>query len=74
MTNNILVCSAGRRVELVKAFRSSLEQYRPEGKVFCTDMHPELSSACHVADAFFKAVICSSQTGHFIKRHFVVQN
>ncbi|ARC18441.1 ATP-grasp domain-containing protein [Vibrio parahaemolyticus] len=55
MTNNILVCSAGRRVELVKAFRSSLEQYRPEGKVFCTDMHPELSSACHVADAFFKA-------------------
>ncbi|MEZ9269179.1 carbamoyl phosphate synthase large subunit, partial [Vibrio splendidus] len=55
MKNNILVCSAGRRVELVQAFKSSLKQYQPDGRVFCTDMYPELSSACHVADAFFKA-------------------
>ncbi|WP_104037124.1 ATP-grasp domain-containing protein [Vibrio jasicida] len=55
MTNNILVCSAGRRVELVQAFKDSMEHYLPNGKVFCTDMYPELSSACHIADAFFKA-------------------
>jgi carbamoyl-phosphate synthase large subunit len=53
MKNNILVCSAGRRVELVQAFKDSLEHYLPDGKVFCTDMYPELSSACHIADAFF---------------------
>ncbi|EGR0211439.1 ATP-grasp domain-containing protein [Vibrio parahaemolyticus] len=55
MTNNILICSAGRRVELVQAFKLSLKKYLPDGKVFCTDMHPTLSSACHVADAFFTA-------------------
>ncbi len=55
MKNNILVSSAGRRVELVQAFKSTLNRYISNGKVFCTDMYPELSSACQIADGSFKA-------------------
>ncbi|EGR0753319.1 TPA: ATP-grasp domain-containing protein [Vibrio vulnificus] len=53
MKSNILVSSAGRRVELVEAFKQSLIKYMPHGKVFCSDMRPELSSACQVADEYF---------------------
>lgn len=53
--NNILICSAGRRVSLVKNFQESLSSFNEKGKVFCTDMHPELSPACHVADKSFTA-------------------
>jgi carbamoyl-phosphate synthase large subunit len=51
--NNILILSAGRRVELVTAFREALADLNIQGKVMCTDIAPELSSACLVADAFF---------------------
>ncbi len=53
MKSNILVSSAGRRVELVAAFKQSLTKYRPQAKVFCSDMNPKLSSACQVADGSF---------------------
>lgn len=52
--NNILILSAGRRVELVSAFRETMTSLNICGKVMCTDMVPELSSACMVADGFFK--------------------
>ncbi|WP_047410159.1 ATP-grasp domain-containing protein [Citrobacter europaeus] len=52
--NNILILSAGRRVELVTAFREALASLNIRGKVMCTDMIPELSSACLVADDSFK--------------------
>ena len=52
--NNILLCSAGRRVELVKAFLTSIKKYLPNGKVFCTDINPGLSPACIIANDFFK--------------------
>lgn len=52
--NNVLILSAGRRVELVIAFREAMASLNIRGKVMCTDMVPELSSACLVADGFFK--------------------
>lgn len=52
--NNILVSSGGRRVELVQAFQQALVRHQPCGRVFCSDMNPELSSACQIADEFFK--------------------
>lgn len=52
--NNILILSAGRRVELVTAFREAMASLNICGKVMCTDMVPELSSACLIADDSFK--------------------
>lgn len=51
--NNVLILSAGRRVELVTAFRDAMVELNIRGQVMCTDMAPELSSACMVADGFF---------------------
>jgi carbamoyl-phosphate synthase large subunit len=51
---NILITSAGRRVSLVKAFKKELKAYFPNAKVFATDSSPQLSSACMVADDWFK--------------------
>lgn len=53
MKSNVLVSSAGRRVELVQAFKQALDRHLPSGKVFCTDMNPILSSACQIADDYF---------------------
>ena len=52
--HNILILSAGRRVELAEAFREAMVSLNIRGKVMCTDLSPELSSACQVADGFFK--------------------
>jgi len=54
MTNyNILITSAGRRLELVQAFQQELKRIIPNAVVYATDMHPILSSACQVADGSF---------------------
>ena len=47
---NILITSAGRRVSLVKEFNKLSDDI----KVFTTDMHPDLASACYVSDGYFK--------------------
>ncbi|MGL5324639.1 MAG: ATP-grasp domain-containing protein [Aeromonas sp.] len=60
MKSNVLILSAGRRVELVQAFQKDLKAIFPYGNVYCTDMAPELSSACQVADGFFKVPRVSS--------------
>jgi len=52
---NVLVLSAGRRVELIQDFRESLLKYFPSGKVFATDLYPALSAACRIADESFSA-------------------
>lgn len=52
---NILILSAGRRVELVQAFQKALKYYFNDAQVFTTDIFPELSAACQVADGSFKA-------------------
>lgn len=51
---NILITSAGRRVSLVRAFQNELKKLYPNANVYTTDMAPKLSSACQVADGFFK--------------------
>lgn len=53
MKNNLLILSAGRRVELVQSFQKELKKLVSDSYVFCTDIAPELSAACHVADKSF---------------------
>jgi len=53
MKANVLVLSAGRRVELVQEFKQTLTSIFPSAKVFSTDLNPQLSAACQVADKAF---------------------
>lgn len=47
---NILVLAAGRRVELIQALQQDLAARLPGQRVLATDMRPETSAACQVAD------------------------
>lgn len=47
---NILIMSAGRRVELVEIFKLAAQKKSPGSKVFTTDMLPGLAPACEVSD------------------------
>lgn len=51
--SNVLVLAAGRRVELVEAFKKYLAVKIPDARVFAADLVPALSAACHAADAAF---------------------
>lgn len=51
--NNILILSAGRRVELVESFKTEAAKFSGNIRVYCTDLNPKMSSACHVADEAF---------------------
>ncbi|HEA30863.1 MAG TPA: ATP-grasp domain-containing protein [Leeuwenhoekiella sp.] len=51
---NVLITSAGKRVSLVKIFKSEAINQDPNAKVMATDANPALSAACEVADASFK--------------------
>ena len=53
--NNILILSAGRRVELVEAFKAQAQKQLKGSLVITTDMRPELSAACRVADCSIAA-------------------
>ena len=58
--NNILITSAGRRVELVGAWKKSAKKlFGPEVKVFANDLSPSLSAACQVADQCFEILRCT---------------
>ncbi len=52
---NVLVLSAGRRVELVENFQKALKKQLPGALVYTTDMRPGLSAACQISDKWFKA-------------------
>lgn len=47
---NILITSAGRRVELVQAFKTESEQLLSQSHVHAIDLNPKLSAACQIAD------------------------
>jgi len=47
---NVLITSAGRRVELVQAFQKELKGVFASAVVYTADMQPVLSSACQVSD------------------------
>lgn len=51
--NNILITSAGRRAELVRAFQAELKKKFPFAKVYTAEANPEWSSACRISDEFF---------------------
>ncbi len=51
---NILITSAGQRVSLVRSFKKELTDIFDEGKVFTTDLNPELAPACQISDKSFK--------------------
>ncbi|WP_197038222.1 ATP-grasp domain-containing protein [Billgrantia saliphila] len=53
MRSNILLLSAGRRVELLRSFRYSLDIHLPQAKIFAADTAPQYSAACQVADECF---------------------
>jgi carbamoyl-phosphate synthase large subunit len=56
---NVLVSSAGRRVELIKCFRSDAAELDIKLRIIATDMHPDLSSGCAAADKSYKVSNCS---------------
>ena len=67
--SNILITSAGRRVELVNSFKTECVKLDKKIKVFCTDVNPELSSACKVADLYFQAPkVTSKEYISFLKK------
>jgi carbamoyl-phosphate synthase large subunit len=53
--NNILLLSAGRRVELALAFKTEVALRNLPSKVFATDIRPQLSAACQVVDVSLKS-------------------
>lgn len=50
---NILILSAGRRVELLENFQKALKNHGLDGKVLAADAAPQMSAACQVADGHF---------------------
>lgn len=52
--NNVLIASAGRRVELVQSFQHALRDHFPEAQVFTVDLNPDYSAACNISDRYFK--------------------
>jgi len=53
--NNVLLLSAGRRVELAEAFKAELAARGLDARLLATDLHPGLSAACQVADLAIEA-------------------
>jgi carbamoyl-phosphate synthase large subunit len=75
MKNNVLILSAGRRVELVKAFNVELKRLVPAARVLAVDLNPSLSSACQVADSYFKAPrVTSKEYIAFLKNLCATEN
>lgn len=51
---NILISSAGKRVSLVREFQAELKKVFPNGKVFTSELNPEMSPAVQVSDGCFQ--------------------
>jgi len=58
MRRNILILSAGRRVELLRGFEIAAQRLSPESKVYCADMFPDISAACQAAVRHFALPHC----------------
>jgi carbamoyl-phosphate synthase large subunit len=56
---NILISSAGRRVELMQCFRESLKALNTPGKIYATDCS-RAAAACLLADHSWQVPRCSS--------------
>jgi carbamoyl-phosphate synthase large subunit len=60
---NVLLLSAGRRVELIKAFRHELHLRGLLSKMLAIDLKPEMSAACQLADQAF-SLPCVTAPGY----------
>lgn len=58
---NILILSAGRRVELVQAFKQSIKDRNLNCKVYVADLNPKLASASFFGDMAFELPRATSQ-------------
>lgn len=56
MNHNILITSAGQRVSLVRDFKETLTNFFPGGKVYTTDMNPQMAPAAYVSDGCFEVL------------------
>jgi carbamoyl-phosphate synthase large subunit len=61
----ILISSAGRRVGLMECFRADATELDIDLDIIATDVRPDISPACHLADATFSVPQCSAP--HFIE-------
>lgn len=52
--SNILITCAGKRVSLIRCFKTELKLLFSDSKVYTSDCMPEKSAACRVSDGFFK--------------------
>lgn len=52
--SNVLITCAGKRVSLVRSFKTELKLIFSDSKVYTTDSAPEKSAACRVSDGYFK--------------------
>lgn len=60
MFNNILITSAGKRVELLLEFKKELKSVFPNSQVLTVDMNPHMSPACRLSDGAFTVPPVSS--------------
>jgi len=60
--NNVLILSAGRRVELVQDFQTEAAKFSDDVKILTTDLVPRMSSACHVSDGSFEVPLISADS------------
>ena len=60
MKLTVLISSAGRRVGLLESFRRAAEYLSIDLTIVACDAAPELSAACHLADAAHKVPRCDA--------------
>jgi carbamoyl-phosphate synthase large subunit len=56
----ILISSAGRRVGLMECFRADAAELDIDLDIIATDIRPDISAACHLADAAFPVPPCTA--------------
>ena len=59
--HHVLITSVGQRVALVKDFQETLRGFYPDGKVYTTDMNPQMAPAAYVSDGCFGVPRCTSE-------------
>lgn len=52
-SQNVLITSAGKRVELLLEFKKELKDKNPNARILAVDYNPKMSPACHMADGCF---------------------
>ena len=61
MNKNILITSAGKRVSLVKEFKSEVAKYFSDAKIYTTDMNPQMAPAGVISDNCFQVSRVTSE-------------